>query len=444
MTSVPVPALVPALAGRDRLAPAPKLSLSRDRVNVLLLEGVHPGAAAGFRAGGYASVVEAPHAADERELARLLRGVHILGIRSRTRLGAEALRDADRLIAVGCYCIGTDQVDLDAAAGLGIPVFNAPHANTRSVAEMVMAEIIALMRKLFDRSAAMHRGIWAKSASGCLEVRGRTLGIVGYGNIGTQLGLMAEALGMRVLFHDIAARLPLGTARPADSLAHLLGAAEMVSLHVPDGPGTVGLVGAAELAQMRAGSYLINASRGRVVDIDALAAALRGGHLAGAALDVFPHEPAGGDERFSSPLQGLPNVILTPHVAASTEEAQARIGQEVTAKLIAYSDIGSTTGATNFPSVALPLRPQGHRYLHVHRNQPGVLAGLAGVFNAHGMNIGAQYLDTVRELAYAVIDAEGPAPPEQVLHALRTLPHTVRARLVLGGGAAAGAASAPT
>ena len=415
--------------------PSKPFSYPKERIRILLLEGIHPNAVEEFSGSGYASIEQVAGALDEDSLIRRLEGVHILGIRSRTQLTRRVLEAADRLIAVGCFCIGTDQVDLEAARDRGIPVFNAPHANTRSVAEMVMGEIIVLMRRLFDRSVATHRGEWLKSAAGCWEIRGRTLGLVGYGNIGTQLGLMAEALGMDVVFHDTATRLPLGKARRAASLREVLAISHVVSLHVPDLPTTRGLIGAAELGQMRQGSYLINASRGHVVDIDALATSLQAGQLAGAALDVFPQEPGSPGERFVSPLQGLPNVLLTPHIAASTAEAQARIGHEVAQKLVAYSDVGTTTGAVNFPQVALPLRPGGGlRTMHIHRNSPGLLGQVVGTFSGRGLNINAQYLETGGPVGYVVIDADEAVDQSGLIAALRSIEGTIRVRSILDRG----------
>jgi D-3-phosphoglycerate dehydrogenase len=407
-----------------------KYSLNKDRIRVLLLEGIHPNALKDLTDSGYISVEQVSGSLAEEELISRLQGVHLLGIRSRTQLTSGVLRAADRLIGVGCFCIGTDQVDLDAARLRGIPVFNAPFSNTRSVAEMVMGEIIILMRGLFEKSNAAHRGEWIKSASNSWEVRGKTLGIVGYGNIGTQLGLMTEALGMHVIFHDVAPKLPLGKAERISSLDGLLAQADIVSLHVPDLPSTRGMIRDAQLRRMRPGSFLINASRGLVVDLDALAASLRNGHLLGAGVDVFPREPKGADEPFVSPLQGIPNVILTPHIAASTAEAQARIGHEVAQKLVAYSDVGTTEGAVNFPQVQLPVRSAGLRFMHVHRNAPGMLSRTIDVFSRRGLNITAQYLETDGELGYVVMDIAGDTEPDAILNDLRAIEGTVRARFL--------------
>ncbi len=412
--------------------PPPSMTapMTKDRIRILLLEGIHDSAVDLFGRAGYANLTRLRTALDGRALAEALDGVHILGIRSRTQLSGAALAAADRLMAVGCFCIGTNQVDLAAARARAIPVFNAPFSNTRSVAELVVAEIIMLLRGITSRSEAAHRGVWDKSADNSREVRGKALGIVGYGNIGSQLSVLAEAFGMRVIYHDTQAKLPHGNAQPAASLHALLAEADVVSLHVPEAIDTFGLIGAAEIAAMKPGAVLINNSRGTVVDLDALAAAIRAGQLLGAAVDVFPVEPASNREPLRTPLQGLPNVILTPHVGGSTAEAQERIGVEVADKLIAYSDTGATVGAVNFPQVQLPARPSGTRYMHVHRNVPGILRRIDDVFSDRDLNIAAQYLQTEGDIGYVVVEAEGPAADEDVLRALRAIDGTVRARLL--------------
>jgi len=408
-----------------------RLSLSKDKIRVLLLEGVNDSAVGLFTQAGYANVTRLPKALDAGALREAVRGAHLLGIRSRTRLTADILTAADRLIAVGCFSVGTNQVDLDAARLRGVPVFNAPFSNTRSVAELVIGEIIMLLRRIVPRSVSAHAGGWDKSAEGSFEVRGKTLGIVGYGNIGSQLSTMAEALGMRVIFFDLTDKLRHGNTEPAESLNDLLARSDVVSLHVPETPATHGMIGEAEIRAMKPGAYLINNSRGTVVDLDALAAALRDGHLRGAAVDVFPVEPASNTERFRSPLQGLDNVILTPHVGGSTEEAQERIGAEVARKLVDYSDVGSTVGAVNFPQVQLPARPTGTRYIHVHRNAPGILGRLNEAFARRGFNIAAQYLQTDGEIGYVVLEADRAGPENQVLlEEIRALDGTIRARLL--------------
>jgi D-3-phosphoglycerate dehydrogenase len=406
------------------------LSMPKDRIRVLLLEGVHDTAAELFARAGYTNVTRLAKGLEGEALIEAVQDVRILGIRSRTQLTGSVLQAAERLIAVGCFCIGTNQVDLKTARSRGIPVFNAPFSNTRSVAELVIGEIIMLLRGIFAKSAAAHRGVWEKSAANSNEVRGKILGIVGYGNIGSQLSVLAESLGMRVIFFDTGSKLPHGNAQRCASLHALLAEADVVTLHVPEAPDTVGLVGAAEILAMKRGAVLINNSRGTVVDLEALAVALREGRLLGAAVDVFPQEPASNKEPFRTPLQNLPNVILTPHVGGSTAEAQERIGGEVAARLLAYSDTGATVGAVNFPQVQLPPRPAGTRYMHLHRNVPGMLRRINDVFFARSLNISAEYLQTDGDLGYVVVEAEGPAAAQDVLDDLRDIEGTVRARLV--------------
>jgi len=415
---------------QDDTAPD-RLSLPKDRIRVLLLEGVHDSAVELLARSGYGSVTRLPGALDGDALSEALHGVHVLGIRSRTQLTESALAGADRLMAVGCFCIGTNQVDLPAARRRGIPVFNAPFSNTRSVAELVMGEIVMLLRGIPGKSEAAHRGTWQKSAAGSWEVRGKTLGIVGYGNIGSQLSVLAEAFGMRVLYHDVLDKLPHGNAQKVADLADLLAGSDVVSLHVPEAPDTLGMIGEAELRRMKPGAILLNNARGTVVNLDALARVLREGHLLGAAVDVFPVEPASAKETFRTPLQGIPNVILTPHIGGSTAEAQERIGGEVARKLVDYSDTGATVGAVNFPQVQLPARPSGTRYMHVHRNVPGLLRRVNDAFTDRGLNIVAEYLQTDGEIGYVVVEAEGSeAAEESVLEDLRAIEGTIRARLL--------------
>lgn len=406
-----------------------RYSLDKDKIRIVLLEGVHQNAVDALLADGYTNIVRHAKSLSGDALAEAVADAHMVGIRSRTQLTDAVFGSAKKLMAVGCFCIGTNQVDLDAAARRGVPVFNAPFSNTRSVAELVIAETIMLMRGIPERSALAHRGGWLKSADGSYEVRGKTLGIIGYGHIGTQTGILAESLGMRVIYHDVETKLPLGNAQPAASLAALLAAADVVTLHVPETRETQNMIGAAELAAMKAGAKLINASRGTVVDIDALAAALNVGHLSGAAIDVFPAEPKGNDDEFLSPLRGLDNVILTPHIGGSTVEAQANIGAEVAAKLIRYSNNGSTLSAVNFPEASLPAHPGTARLLHIHENQPGVLAAINETFGRLGINISAQYLQTTPTLGYVVIDTDSPAP-EAAVEALSAVPGTIRCRVV--------------
>jgi D-3-phosphoglycerate dehydrogenase len=406
------------------------LSLPKDRIKILLLEGVNDTAVQFMGDNGYAQITRLPKALDGEALKEALRGVHLLGIRSRTQLTADVLDAADRLVAVGCFCIGTNQVDLAAARERGIVVFNAPFSNTRSVAELVMGEIIVLLRGVLPKSNAAHAGVWQKTADGFHEVRGRTLGIVGYGNIGSQLSVLAEAFGMRVLYFDVAAKLPHGNASRCATLDELLNWSDIVTMHVPETAATMGMMGEAEFAKMRAGAIFINNARGTVVDLDALAAALRSGHLAGAAVDVFPEEPARNGDAFATPLAGIDNVILTPHIGGSTEEAQARIGEEVAAKLVDYSDTGSTVGAVNFPGVQLPPQPTGVRFMHVHRNVPGILTGINTIFAKRGVNIAGQYLQTEGDVGYVVVDGGASRDSQAILEEMRALPGTIRARLL--------------
>ena len=407
------------------------LSLPKQKIRILLLENVNESAVRLFDANGYSEVERLTKALGPDDLKRALSGVHMLGIRSRTQLTSDVLEAADRLMAVGCFSVGTNQVDLDAARRLGVPVFNAPYSNTRSVAELTIAEIVMLFRRIFPRSVSAHGGGWDKSADGSREVRGKTLGIVGYGNIGSQLSNLAEAMGMRVIFFDQTDKLRHGNTEPVETLDELLGVSDVISLHVPETPATANMIGERELKQMKHGAYLINNSRGTVVDLDALAKTLGEGRLAGAAVDVFPVEPASNADRFASPLQGLPNVILTPHVGGSTEEAQDRIGGEVARKLIDYSDVGSTFGAVNFPQVQLPARPTGTRFIHVHRNVPGILRQVNEAVARHGINILAQYLQTDPEVGYVVLETDVVGGEgEDLLADLRAVDGTIRVRVL--------------
>lgn len=408
-----------------------RLSFARDRINVLLLEGINQSAVDYFKSTGYTNVRHLPKALDKAELIEAIASAHIIGIRSRTQLTEEIFAAANRLIAVGCFSVGTNQVDLKAARKRGIPVFNAPFSNTRSVAELVIGEIIMLMRRIFPRSVSAHEGGWDKSATGSREVRGKTLGIVGYGNIGSQVGNLAESLGMTVRYFDTSDKLQYGNVKPASSLDDLLKTSDVVSLHVPSNKSTSKLITEAKLRKMKKGAFLLNNARGNVVDLDALAKVLSEGHLAGAAIDVFPVEPASNSEKFVTPLQGLENVILTPHIGGSTEEAQERIGTEVTRKLIEYSDVGSTVGAVNFPQVQLPPRPTGTRFMHVHENRPGILNSLMTIFSSHGINIASQFLQTDGEVGYLVMEADGVGEAsDDILNAIREIPGTIRARLL--------------
>lgn len=408
-----------------------KTSFPKQDIRVLLLEGVSPTAVETFRAAGYTNIELHAKSLPESELLERIAEAHIVGIRSRTHLNAEVLAHAKRLIAVGCFCIGTNQVDLEAAELAGIPVFNAPYSNTRSVAELVIAEAIMLVRGIPQKSAQCHRGGWSKSAAGSHEVRGKTLGIVGYGHIGTQVGVLAEAMGMQVLYHDIETKLALGNAQPATSLDDLLARSDVVTLHVPETPSTKNMIGAEQLATIKSGAQLINASRGTVVDIAALDAALTSGHVAGAAIDVFPVEPKGNGDEFESPLRRHDNVILTPHVGGSTLEAQENIGVEVAAKLVRYSDNGSTLSAVNFPEVTLPEHEDSRRILHIHRNVPGVLSRINEIFSALHVNVNGQFLRTDPKLGYVVIDvAASEAQVAELRAAMAAVPGTLRTRVL--------------
>ncbi|MDP1868768.1 MAG: phosphoglycerate dehydrogenase [Bradyrhizobium sp.] len=401
------------------------------RFNTLLLEGVNDSAVELFANSKSLNIERMPKALEGDALREAIKGIDLLGIRSRTQLTGDILSSVGQLIAVGCFSVGTNQVDLDAARRRGIPVFNAPFSNTRSVAELVIGEIVMLLRRIVPRSAAAHDGGWDKSATDSHEVRGRTLGIVGYGNIGSQLSMLAEAMGMKVIFFDHTDKLRHGNTEPVESLQELLTRSDIVSLHVPETPATSGMIGEAELRLMKRGACLINNSRGTVVDLEALATALRDGHLAGAALDVFPVEPSSNSERFECPLQGLQNVILTPHIGGSTEQAQDRIGKEVARKMLDYLDTGSTMGAVNFPQVQLQKRPLGVRFSQVHRNVPGMLRRLNEVFLQRDINIFAQYLETDSEVGYVVLDADlAGHESHEILDDIRALDGTIRARLV--------------
>lgn len=405
------------------------LSFPRHRIRVVLLEGIHPGAKAHLVEHGYTNVALVDRALPEGELADLVAGAHILGIRSRTVVDRKLLERAPRLLAIGCFCIGTNQVALEEAALRGVPVFNAPHSNTRSVAELVIGLVVMLRRDIFRKSMEVHTGRWPKTAKGSHELRGQTLGIVGYGHIGSQVSVLAEALGMRVIFFDIQPKLPLGNAQPVASLEDLLRHADIVTLHVPETPDTLGMMNARRLAAMRPGALLVNTSRGSVVDQEALAEALDRGHLAGAAVDVFPREPRRTDEALESPLRGRRDVILTPHIAGSTLEAQEKIGLEVAGKLIAYSDRGSTVGAVNFPELNLAPHQGTHRILHIHRNEPGMLQQINKAVADENINVLAQHLETRGPVGYVVLDIEKRAS-SRLFALLRRIPGTLRSRIL--------------
>jgi len=403
------------------------LSLAKDKIRILLLEGVHDNALTVLKNAGYSNIEFHKKALDEATLKEKIADAHIVGIRSRTQLTEDVLSHAQKLIAVGCFCIGTNQVDLRSALAKGIPVFNAPYSNTRSVAELVLGEAIMLMRGILSKSESCHAGGWEKSAAGSYEVRGKTLGIIGYGHIGSQLSVLAESLGFKVIYFDTVNKLPLGNAKPCDSLETLLAQSDVVSLHVPDTPATRTMITKTELSHMKQGAHLINAARGQVVDIPALADALKSNHLAGAAIDVFPVEPKGADDEFISELRGLDNVILTPHIGGSTQN----IGTEVAEKLVKYSDDGSTLGAVNFMEVALPVKRAGTRFMHIHENKPGVMAKIAEVIAEHDLNILGQFLQTDGEFGYVVVDVDGDIQQGQgIRQALRDIQGTIRLRFL--------------
>jgi D-3-phosphoglycerate dehydrogenase len=395
----------------------------------LLLENIHPTAAEAFTAAGF-EVEGVDRALEGDELLKRLDGVQVLGIRSGTQLQADLFEQVDGLRAVGAFCIGTNQIDVKTATGHGIAVFNAPFSNTRSVVELAIAEIISLTRRMTVHNENMHAGNWVKSAKGSHELRGRSLGIIGYGNIGSQLSVLAEAMGMRVFFYDTADKLALGNARRCSTLDELLGASDVVTLHVDGRPGNSGLFGDNLFTRMRPGSIFLNLSRGFVVDQSALRRHVDSGHIAGAAIDVFPHEPAGAGDPFESELRGLKNVILTPHIAGSTEEAQQDIGTFVAGKLIAYMHSGTTALSVNFPEVQMPRQPGSSRLLVLHRNQPGVLARIDGLLAQHGLNIEQQVLSTTGAVGFAVTDVPG-AVGRDVVEELRQMPETIRAHALL-------------
>ena len=406
-----------------------KTSLDKSKIRFLLLEGVHQSAVDTLNAAGYTNIEHISHSLPEDELLEKIKDAHFIGIRSRTQLTEKVFQHANKLVAVGCFCIGTNQVDLEAAKKRGIAVFNAPHSNTRSVAELVIAQTILLLRGTPEKNASAHRGVWRKSASNSYETRGKKLGIIGYGNIGSQLSVLAESLGMHVYFYDVIAKLPLGNATQVSSMKELLAMSDVVTLHVPETESTRDMFGANELAQMKQGSILINASRGTVLDIEALSDNLRSGKLLGAAVDVFPTEPKSNDEEFVSPLREFDNVILTPHVGGSTVEAQENIGTEVAGKLATYSDNGTSVGSVNFPEVALPEHPNQHRLLHIHENIPGVMSEINQIFSENDVNVCGQYLRTNDQIGYVVVDVDK-AYSDVALRKLREVKGTIKARVL--------------
>ncbi len=405
------------------------LSLQKDKIRFLLLEGLHENALKVLEGAGYTNIENLSHALDQDELIEKIKDAHFVGIRSRTQLTREVLSHAEKLIGIGCFCIGTNQVDLEAARELGIPVFNAPYSNTRSVAELVLAEAIMLYRGIPEKNATVHRGGWGKSATNSHEVRGKTLGIVGYGSIGSQLSVLAESFGMKVIYQDVVTKLPLGNAHQVASLEELLNQADIVTLHVPDVPSTRYMMGAKQFAQMKDGSYFINAARGTCVEIDDLAAVLESGKILGAAIDVFPKEPKSADQEFESPLRKFDNVILTPHIGGSTQEAQANIGLEVAEKFVNYSDRGDTVTAVNFPEVSIPFKEGTHRLLHIHRNVPGVLSQVNRLFAEAHINILAQSLMTEGDVGYLVMDVDY-QDSDAALDQLKDVEETIRLRIL--------------
>ncbi len=405
------------------------LSLEKDKIRFLLLEGLHENSLKVLNDAGYTNIEYLSHALDPEELEEKIKHAHFIGIRSRTQLTRDILEKAEKLIAIGCFCIGTNQVDLEAAREFGIPVFNAPYSNTRSVAELVIAEAIMLYRGIPEKNAVVHRGGWGKSAKNSHEVRGKVMGIVGYGSIGSQLSVLAESLGMKVIYHDVMTKLPLGNAVQVGSLEELLQTADIVTLHVPDLPSTRYMMKKEQFDLMKEGSYFINAARGTCVEIDDLAAAIESGKILGAAVDVFPKEPKSADEEFESPLRKFDNVILTPHIGGSTQEAQANIGLEVAEKFVKYSDAGDTTTSVNFPEVSIPVKEGSHRLLHIHKNVPGVLSQINSSFASAGINILAQSLMTEGDVGYLVMDVDN-RNSQEALDQLRNIKETIRVRVL--------------
>ncbi|MFT6201057.1 MAG: D-3-phosphoglycerate dehydrogenase [Candidatus Endobugula sp.] len=405
------------------------ISLEKSKIKFLLLEGVHQSAVDTLTDSGYTNIEYHKTALNEDELVEKVKGAHFVGIRSRTQLTKRVFGAANKLVAVGCFCIGTNQVDLHAAQEHGVVVFNAPFSNTRSVAELVLAEAILLLRGIPEKNAVAHRGGWLKNAVGSFETRGKVLGVIGYGSIGSQVSVLAESLGMKVRFYDVVTKLPLGNATQIRNLHELLGLSDVVTLHVPESASTKDMFGAKEIAAMKPGAILINAARGTVVDINALAAALHDKRLLGAAIDVFPVEPKNNTEEFVSPLRGIDNVILTPHIGGSTQEAQENIGVEVAEKLVTYSDNGTTTSSVNFPEVALPANPNAHRLLHVHKNIPGVLTEINKIFSENKINICGQYLQTNDKVGYVVTEV-GADYSDAALQQLKNIKGTIRCRVL--------------
>ncbi len=406
-----------------------KTSYPKDRIKILFLENISDTAVKNFKQYGYAQTVKISKALTEEELIKEIKDVHILGIRSKTQITKNVLDAAIKLQAIGCFCIGVNQVDLKAATKNGVTVFNAPYSNTRSVAELVIGLSIILIRRIPDKNKAAHEGVWMKEATGSFELRGKTMGIIGYGNIGTQVSVLAEAIGMKVKFYDVETKLPLGNAEDAKSLKELLSKSDIVTLHVPETSQTKNLINKTNLKHFKKGSILINYARGEVVDLDALRKFIVDGHIGGAAIDVFPWEPEKNGDRFQSPLQDLPNVILTPHIGGSTEEAQQNIGEDVSVKLFNFLEKGITFGSHTVPALALPPQEGTHRILHIHNNVPGVLSEINTELSKHKINILAQYLKTNEEIGYVVLDIDKQISGK-ALQLLREVKHTIKVRLL--------------
>ncbi len=404
-------------------------SYPKEKIKILLLEGIHQNAVKAFEDAGYHNIESISGALPEAELIEKIKDVSIVGIRSKTKLNKAVLSAADKLWAIGCFCIGTNQVDLETAASQGKVVFNSPYSNTRSVAELVIADIIYLMRGIPEKNTAAHNGVWKKTAANSNEVRGKVLGLVGYGHIGTQVSVLAESMGLHVIYYDVIPKLPMGNARSVGTLEQLLKEADVVSLHVPSTPETRNMIGAAELAMMKPGKYLINLSRGNVIDIQALKAALESGHIGGAAVDVFPSEPETNKDKFTSPLQGFPNVVLTPHIGGSTQEAQENIGSDAALKLVNYLDNGSTVASHSVPELHLPKQEGTHRILHIHHNVPGVMTEINKILSREGINVVGQYLKTNESIGYVVLDVKSFVEPHVVVE-LKALEHTIKARVL--------------
>jgi len=404
-------------------------SFPKSKMNVLLLENINKAAIKEFNDAGYKNVTVLPKALSEKELCNIIADTHVLGIRSKTNITQKVVDHAQKLLSIGCFCIGTNQVDMKAATKAGIAVFNSPYSNTRSVAELVIGNAIMLIRHIPEKSNAAHKGGWLKDHTGCYEMRGKTLGIIGYGHIGSQVSVLAEAMGMKVLYYDIESKLPLGNAIPIKSLAELLKLADVITLHVPGGKGTENIISRARIKQMKKGSYLINYSRGSVVEIEALRDAIESNHIAGAAIDVFPEEPESKTDKFISPLQGFKNVILTPHIGGSTEEAQVNIGNDVASKLIHFVDSGATMGSHSVPELSLPMMHNTHRLLHIHHNVPGVLSEINSMLSKMNVNIAGQYLKTNDAIGYVVLDIEKKGS-EKLLSELKLVKNTIKTRLL--------------